>query len=239
MDFGGSWLSTENALKVEGVEGVLFGRIREFRLFLIVFGWFYVFEVLVLNFSAYDWRTFYPPISFGVLAIVVSIAFFQSIPEWPGTKIVRSDFEMLELIRAVDKAWERSDASYYVRLLVLLEPFAIIAIPVVYFAFLVSFISQSPNDKISTTIALVALLIAVGSMGLQMVSDQVSARIQEITEGVMFKKVGKSYSSEYLPIVRAVVRRRSRTSLKVKLEDLFDLDSTLFNKHDLLELLAE
>ena len=199
-----------------------------------VFVLVYAFEVLGLRLPTYDWTTFFMPVTWALAAAVVSYAFAVSLPASIGTNTVVCGTDVLNLIRAVDKVWEKPGIRYYLRIFSLLSPFAVIAFPVLYFVLVVS----SAKISFELAVALVALVIAVGSLGFQLIGD-VDARVRDITEGSIFDKVAKDYSLNFQPMVRAVIRRRYKTPKDVKLEDLYNLDHSLFESHVLLENLLD
>jgi hypothetical protein len=195
-------------------------------------------EVLLLHQSSFDVNTYAQSFTVAVLVGFVAGLVPKHLPT-PGAVDVVSGSEMLTLVQNVDRAYDKKGAWYIVKVAATAEPLALLVLLLGDFVFTISYLGFPSNDKLALGVALVALTIAMGSFSIEYIQSNVSDKLDRMTEEhVLHKVIESSYAKTVYPIIRAVVRERLNYRGS-KLEDVYNLDHTLFEPHVLLEKLLD
>ena len=175
-------------------------------------------------------------------ALLVGLAYLvvPRHPPEPGKVDSIQGQEMLTLVKKVDTAAGQLRTRYRLKVLVEFNTVALILFGVVAYSTYVSLIGLAPLDRIAVGVSQLALVIAVGAFAFRYVKDFLVDSIREIAENEIFPKVVNGrYATKVYPVVRAVIRERIKLSKRLNLEDIYNIEPTLFEQRVLLEKLLE
>ncbi len=218
-------------------------RISKYRVFgfsAYIFLWTLATETLLafsLGISVFSNSIYWtPPV---VLALVggVTLRLFPRRSPAIGKIEDLEGQEMLTLVQNLDRAYDAIGLRYGLRVLAAFGVMLLILVMVFIFVFVASF--SAVADKLTLGVALLALVLALGSFALQYIESTVTERLEETLSDYFFVRVKERYSQKVYPVIRAVIAARLKVRKGLKLEDLYNLEPSLFEQKALLEKLLE
>jgi len=162
-------------------------------------------------------------------------------PAKPGMVGSVQGREMHTLIIRVDEEAGKLGIAYRIKVLVAFNPVWFIIFGVLIYTIYVNyFVGLTLLDRITISVAQLALVIAMASFAFGYIKDFMVDSLREIMENEIFPKVvNERYNISVYPVVRAVIRERTKLGKGQKLEDIYNLEPKLFHQDALLKKLLE